>query len=199
MWLGKFSLVENIFDNWILFFNLEKLGNFCLKLAFCCWNFSRWVVSCAQWRGPSFYGLYWTSCVSSYDSYKMGLWLGMNCDVSLAGALVLIFFPGLALRMIQSISSDVHLSVYAQLTRLNKARVILQTFVSPNQPLGRFGLVVAMSMYVYIYIYVPFPCNFEFLLYIYINIFFKGIFWYRCFYPHRSKDLMSLVCGTFTN
>ena len=31
------------------------------------------------------------------------------------------------------------------------------SFFSPNQPLGRFGLVVTMSMYMF----VPFSCNFS--------------------------------------
>ena len=24
-----------------------------------------------------------------------------------------------------------------------------------------------------------------------------GFFWYRCYYPHRSRDSLSLVCGIF--
>ena len=91
-------------------------------------------------------------------------------------------------------------------------------------PLGRFGLVVAMSVCIY---GVPSPCDFLAsvdraspscgpslalawspkngrcsIIKAIIKSIIKSIksrfLWYRCYYPHRSRDSVSPVCGIFS-
>ena len=92
-------------------------------------------------------------------------------------------------------------------------------FFSPERPLGRFDLIVAMSINVSIYVSPPsvffseashWPSDHMISSrppsppHFYLNFFWGGVGysaaifgWYWCFYPHPSRDSVSPVYGIF--